>query len=449
MNRPLSGMPGFVTVWIGQVVSLLGTSMTNFGLTIWAYELTGSATALALVGFFYITPLLILSPVAGALVDRSNRKMMMLLSDLASGLVTIAILILYQAGNLQIWHIYIGAAIMGTFQTFQWPAFSAAITVMLPKQQYARANGMVSLAESGSGIFAPLLAGALLGVIGLGGILTIDIITFVLAIGALLIVPIPTPPISEMGRESRGSLWEESIFGFRYILKRPSLLGLQLVFMVGNFIFGIAFILLAPLILSRTGNNELIYGTVNSAGAFGGLVGGLVMSAWGGPKRLVNGVLLGWVFSGVFLAMTGFGQSLVIWSVASFAGFFFGPIINSSNQSIWQAKVAPDVQGKVFSIRRMIAWLVNPLSMLVAGPLADNIMEPAMQPGGVLVPIFAPLVGVGPGAGISLIFIFCGIATAMVGFGGYAFSTIRDVEEILPDHEMASEFATAAEVYAD
>ncbi len=230
-----SGMPGFVIVWIGQLISLLGTNMSAFALTIWAYELTGSATALALVGFFFVTPMLVISPLAGAIVDRSNRKLMMMISDLASGLATIAILILYTSGRLEIWHLYISGAIQGVFQAFQWPAYSAAITTMLPKEQYGRANGLLSLAESGSNIFSPLLAGALMGLIGLGGILSLDIFSFIFAIGALLVVRIPQPRITEEGRKGQGSLLKESAYGFRYILERPSLLGLQIVFLLGNF----------------------------------------------------------------------------------------------------------------------------------------------------------------------------------------------------------------------
>ena len=187
-------MSGFTVVWVGQAISLLGTEMTGFGLTIWAYKLTGSATALAMVQLCHIMPLLLMSPVAGAIVDRSNRKLMMMLSDLASGLSTIGILILFAMGHLQIWHLCVANAISGTFQTFQWPAYSAAITMIVPKKHYARASAMNDLAGNASGIFAPMLAGALIGVIGLTGILLIDVISFLFAIGALLVVFIPQPP---------------------------------------------------------------------------------------------------------------------------------------------------------------------------------------------------------------------------------------------------------------
>jgi MFS family permease len=413
--------------------------MSNFGMTIWAYEQTDQATALALIGFFFITPMVVFSPLAGAIVDRSNRRFMMMVSDLAAGLTTIALLTLLLTGNLQIWHLYVTAFVAGTFQTFQWPAFSAAITMMLPKEQYGRANGLLELAGAASGIFAPLLAGALLAPLGLSGLLIIDTVTFVFAIGALLFVHIPQPEATEEGKAAQGNLWQESLYGFRYILARPSLLGLQSVFSVGNFFTTIGWTLMAPMILARTGNNEVVFGTVQSAGAIGGVVGGLAMSAWGGTKRKIHGVLAGWILTCLSgQVLLGLGSSLPVWAVASFIFAFFAPVINASNQSIWQAKVAPDVQGRVFSVRRLIAWVVSPLARLIAGPLADRLFEPAMMPDGALAPTFAWLVGNGKGSGMSLIVVISGLLAALAGVMGYSLRSIRNVEEILPDHELAA-----------
>ncbi len=434
-NRRPTGFSSFAIIWIGQAISLLGTSMSNFALTVWAYQMTGSATALALVGFFYTAPLLLVSPIAGAIVDRSNRKIMMMLNDLAAGMATLGILILNLTGSLQIWHLYVVAAIAGTFQTFQWPAYSAAITMIVPKEHYARANAMNELAGNSSGVFAPLLAGALLGIIGLTGILLIDVATFVFAIGALLLVNIPQPKASAEGEQSKGSLWKESLFGFRYIFERPSLLGLQMVFLMGNFFNGIAFAVWAPMILARTDNNALIFGSAETAGAIGGVVGGVVMSVWGGPKRRVHGVLLGWMLSGLLgTLLAGLGRGLPIWATAMFFNAFLVPLINSSNQAIWQAKVPPDLQGRVFAIRRLIAWLVSPLSMLIAGPLADFILEPPMRHPSLLSELFGWLVGIGPGSGMALMFIFAGLMMALVGMAGYLVRIVREAETILPDH---------------
>lgn len=440
MQKRPAGMTAFTIIWIGQVASLLGTAMSNFALTLWAYEITGKATPLALIGFFFLAPIVILGPLIGVLVDRGNRKLMMMFSDMAAAIVSVIVLILFLSGRLQIWHLYFTAIISGTAQGFQWPSYSAAISLMLPKKQYARANGMLELATNASQVFAPLLAGALIGPLGLSGILLIDLAAAVFAIAALAVVKIPQPERSEAGRQGAGSFFKEAAFGFRYIFARPSLLGLQTVFMIGNFFTGMAFAILAPMILARTGNDEWAFGVVQSAGAIGGVIGGVAMAAWGGPKRRVYGVLFGWALAGLLGEIVlGVGQVLPAWAVGSFLGAFFGPIINGSNQAIYQSKVAPDVQGRVFTARQFIAWLVLPPSQLLVGPLVDRVLEPAMQEGGALAPIFGNLVGVGPGAGMALIFILAGLAAALVGLGGYLFSPVRNAEDLLPDHDQAAE----------
>ena len=168
------------------------------------------------------------------------------------------LLALFATGYLQVWHLFVLNAINGAFQAFQWPAFSAAISMMAPKEQYGRANGMMEVAGSASHIIAPVMAGALIGPIGLTGILLIDVVTFVFAVGTLMFVHIPQPETSPAGQEAQGNLLTESIYGFRYILRRPSLLGLQLVFMIGNFFSGIAGAVYAAMILARSGHDEVV-----------------------------------------------------------------------------------------------------------------------------------------------------------------------------------------------
>jgi MFS transporter, DHA3 family, macrolide efflux protein len=431
----LSGMRAFTLVWIGQFVSLMGTAMTQFGLTIWAYQMTGEATALALVGFFNFAPTVILSPIAGALVDRWNRKLVMMLSDLGAGVATIFIFIMYSTGNLQMWHLYVAGVVTGAFQAFQFPAYSASISLMLKKEDYARASGMMMLAESAPNIVAPVLAGFLLVVIGLSGIMIIDIVTFIFALFLLYLVFIPQPPVTEEGKKGQGSLLKESLFGFSYIFARPSLLGLQLVFFSINFIGSIGGVLIAPMILARTGQDEVIYGLTQSAFGVGGVIGAIVLSVWGGPKRRVHGVLLGMVASSLLGQMLmGLGNGLVFWLPAAFFTMFFIPVINGSNQAIWQAKVAPDVQGRVFSVRRLIAQITAPAAMLISGPLADRVFEPAMMPGGTLASTFGSVIGTGPGAGMALMFVIFGALGVLVGLAGYLFPAVRNAEDLLPDH---------------
>lgn len=440
-----AGMRAFIVIWAGQLMSLLGTSMTQFALTIWAWEFvtrirpTGDpATAMALVGFFNFAPQVLLSPVAGALVDRWNRKLVMMLSDLAAGLATIAVFLLYAAGSLELWHLYLAGAFTGAFQSFQFPAYSAAISTMVPKTQYTRANALMGLAESASGIAAPPLAAALLAIIGIGGVLLIDIISFLAAIGALLFVFIPQPPPSAEGAAARGGLRQEITFGFHYIFRRPSLLGLQLVFLGGNLLGSFGFALLAPMILSRSGGSEAALGLVQAALGVGGVVGGLLLATWGGPKRRVHGVLGGHMLEALLgITLLGLGMNLGIWVLAAFFSSFFIPIINGANQSIWQSKVPPDIQGKVFAARRMIAQITGPVGFVLAGPLADRLFEPAMRPDGALAAALGPAFGTGPGSGMAVMFVLAGFLAALVGLSGYLVRAVRNAEDLLPDHDAA------------
>ncbi len=428
-------MLAFVVVWLGQIVSMLASSMSQFGLTIWMYQQTGSALAMGLMQVAFITPFLLLSPIAGVMVDRYNRKLMMMVSDFTAILATGSIFILLALGRLETWHLYVAAALNGIGNTFQWPAYSAAITTMIPKEQYSRANGLMSLMEAGPGVMAPLMAGALLPLIGLVGILSIDVISFFIAIGALLLVVVPQPVRTSAGQEAQGSLWHEAIYGFRYIFKRPSLLGLQMVFFFGNLFFGIAFTLLAPMVLARTGSNSITFGAVESAGAIGGVVGGVIMSTWSGFRRRVYGVLGGWMVSALGLMVLGAGQSLTIWLPAIFVTSLVSPLVNTSNQAIWQSKVAPDVQGRVFSARRLIAWFTNPITPIIAGAAADFVFEPAMSADTSMAAAFGPLVGTGPGAGMGLMMVLCGLLCLLVPVVAYFIPAIRNAESILPDHD--------------
>jgi MFS family permease len=437
-SKKPAGMKAFVVMWLGQLISVLASSMTGFALSIWMYQQTESATAMALVQVCFITPFLIMSPFAGVMVDRYNRKLMMMLSDFTAILATGLILLLYATGNLQFWHLYIAAVLNGIGNTFQWPAYSAAIGTMVPKEQLGRVNGMMSLVEAGPGVVAPLLAGMLLPVIGLNGILTIDIVTFFFAIGALLLVFVPQPQKTEDGQKAQGNMLKEAAFGFKYIFARPSLLGLQMLFFAGNLFSGIAFTVMAPMILARTGQNAIIFGTVQTATAIGAVVGGIVMSAWGGFKRRIHGVLASWIWFGLFGAcVLGTGFGLPVWVAGAALGELVIPLMNGSNQAIWQAKVAPDLQGRVFSSRRLIAWFTNPVSPIIGGTLADFVLEPAMRTESALSNTFGWLVGTGPGAGMGLLMLICGVLIALVGVVGYFIPVIRKAEDLLPDHEQA------------
>ncbi|WP_243093612.1 MFS transporter [Thermus thalpophilus] len=410
----MAGFAAFRLLWAGQALALMGREMTWFALTLFAYQKTGLATALSLLGFFHFLPLILLSPLAGALVDRYPRKWAMLASDLAGGVATGVLLLLFLVGRLEVWHLYLVSAFTGALSSLHWPALSAALSAMLDKKDYARASGMMSLAESLAGVGAPVLAAALLKPVGLAGIFALDLLGGLAAVATLLRVPIPNPGLEA---KEKTSFLEEALFGFRFIWQRPSLLGLQLMFFGVNFLTTLAATVMPAMVLAKTGLSESALALVRSASGLGGVAGGLFLSVWGGPKRRVHGVFLGMALSSLALALMGVVEGPTAWAFLAFMEAFFIPLLNGSNQAIWQAKVPLAVQGKVFAARRMIAWLATPLAMLLSGPLADRVFGPRL----------------GQGEGIALMLLLFGGLGVLWGLSGYLLPKVRGVETLLPD----------------
>jgi len=419
-------MQKFLQLWLGQAASMIGSAMSAFALTIWIWESTSQVTALALLSFFIQLPRILLAPVAGIIVDRCNRKFLMAIGDAVSALLTLAILLLYISQNLQLWHLYVAGAVNGIFDQIQKLAYSAVISTMMPEKHYSRASSLSFLASYGASIIAPTLAGILYSVIGLSGIFTIDLATFTIAIATLVSVKIPQPAIASNPHPAPFHLLQELSFGFRYIVERPSLLALLMSVSLFWFAHDIGAALYSPMILARTGNNARILGTILSAAGAGGVLGASIVSIWGGPRRRIRGFLLGMAGAGLSKIVFGFGQALSIWIPAQFCSSFNFPILGSSNEAIWLAKVPPELQGRVFATRAVIVQLASAIGLLIAGPLADRVFEPAMQPGGFLAAIFGPILGTGAGAGMALLYAISSLGLLLVAVGGYASRLLRD-----------------------
>jgi MFS family permease len=429
-------MAGLSIVLGGQAVSILASGMTGFALSIWVFQKTSSATSLGIMQSAFTLPYLLIIPLAGVLVDRYDRKLMMMVSDLAAGLGSLTILLLLASGHLQVWHFYLVNILIGLGNAFQWPAYSAAITTMVPKEQYGRANGLMSFVQAGPSAVAPLLAGSLLPVIGLKGILVIDIATFTLAIGALLVVHVPKPERTVEGLQGKGNLLQEAVFGFKYIFQRPPLLGFVVMLFFANLFLGFPNSVHVPMILSRTGNGSIVLGAVETAGAISWTVGSLIMSGWGGPKRRIHGVLVGWAFYCLCgNIIFGLGRGLGIWIPAILVGGIGASVGIATSQALLQVKVAPDLQGRVFSARRMLTWFPDTFTPVLGGLLADKVMEPAMQNGSWVAKLFGWLTGNGPGSGMAVIMLVFGMLTILTTLSGFLFPRIRNMEDLLPDQD--------------
>lgn len=424
-------MRRFLIIWLGQLVSTFGSRMISFATQIWAWELTGQATALALVGFFGVLPSIFVTPFAGVIVDRCNRKLLMILGDAIAALATFTILCLFLTNHLQIWHLYALGAIEGVFIELQALAYSTSIALLVPKQQYQRASSLDASVHYGAIILAPAFAGGLYPIVGLAGIAILDLLAFVVALGTLL--PIRIPQV--VATTDQTITWQQLAFGVRYIVARPSLLALVALISLFWFVHDLGSALYAPMILARTNNNATILGSIASTAGLGGVTGALLLSIWGGSKRRIHGVLLGMAGAGLSKMIFGLGRVPSVWLPAQFCSSLHFPLLTSSEQAIWLSKVKPEVQGRVLATRSLLIQIVSAIAMLLAGLLADRVFEPAMMSGGSLALIFGSTIGTGQGAGIALLYILTSIGLILVGFGGYAFSTIRNVEHTLPDHD--------------
>jgi MFS transporter, DHA3 family, macrolide efflux protein len=423
------GLRSFLLMWIGQVVSLIGSGLTAFAVGVWTYQTTGNVTLFSLIATSAALPAVLLSPFAGVLVDRFDRRWMLVASDAGAALASLGLLLLFASGRLELWHIYLLVGLGAAFNTLQFPAFGAAVTLLVPKRHFGRASGMMQFGFSGAQVLAPLLAGALLVRTSVPAVIGIDLATFAIAVVLLLFVRIPRPPRRD---EARRGMWSQALFGWRYLRERRGLLGLLLYFSFLNLVIPMAMVLTTPLVLSFASAADL--GLVLSLGSAGMVAGSVAMTAWGGPRSRMLGILGFAPLASLGMLLAGVRPEVATVAAGLFLTFLVLPVINGSSQALWQAKVAPEVQGRVFATRRMMAQVTAPLAYFLAGPLAERVFVPLLEPGGALAATWiGRLVGVGPGRGIGLLLIAIAAVFAAVSLAAAAWPRLRGLEAAIPD----------------
>lgn len=397
---------------------------------IWVFIETGSVTTFAFIIVAANVPGLVASPLAGSVIDRVDRRMVMLVADTVAGVSTGLAAALFLTDTLEIWHLYPVAAVGAIANAFQEPAYGASVPLLVPKRHLGRANGLVQAGPSLGVVVAPIMAAALVATAGLGVVLVIDLATFVFAVTTLMVVRIPRP--EAIAEDDVGaSLWRSFSFGWKYLRARPGLLGLLGVYAVSNFMLSVVGLLYLPLILAFS--TETAYGAVMSVGGVGMLLGSVLMSAWGGPRKRIAGIMGMMGVAGVGVALAGVWESVLLIAVFGSVDMFLGPIINGTSQTLWQTKVAPAVQGRVFAVRRMVAFVISPVSLLLAGPLADRVFEPALMPDGVLAGSVGLIIGTGRGRGVGLMIVIAGIGTTIASVAGWLLPRVRNLETEVPD----------------
>ncbi|MCL5997378.1 MAG: MFS transporter [Chloroflexi bacterium] len=395
----------FFTIWTGQAFSLLGSMLVQFALVWWLTASTGSATVLATATLVALLPQIFLSPFAGALVDRWNRRIVMMVADSTIALFSLGLVYLYASGNIQLWHVYAVMLIRSAGGAFHWPAMQASTSLMVPEKQLSRVAGLNQMLQGVMSIVAPALGAVLLGVLPMYGVLLIDVFTAMLAVLPLFFIAVPQPPRTTTEGAPRGSMLHDLRDGLRYVWHWPGLLIVCVMATVINFLVNPAFSLLPILVTKHFGGEAIQLGLINSMLGVGMVAGGLLLSVWGGFRRRVFTSMVGLVGMGIGIAVVGIapanGFGLAV--AAMLLTGLMNPITNGPLFATLQSRVAPEMQGRVMSLLSAASTAVSPLSLAIAGPVADAL-------------------------GVQLWYVLGGVVCALMGVAGFFIPALVNLE---------------------
>jgi DHA3 family macrolide efflux protein-like MFS transporter len=400
--------PRFFTIWTGQAFSLLGSQLVSFAVIWWLTQTTGSATVLATASLVGLLPQVILGPLTGTLVDRWSRRLTMIVADSLIALATVVLAILFALGHVQIWQVYSLLFIRSVCGGFHWPAMQASTSLMVPKQHLARIQGLNQMLQGGMSIASAPLGALLLAWLPMEGILAIDVSTAMLAIIPLFFFQVPQPERRDLQPESMGksSVWQDLRAGLRYVWGWPGLMLIGVMATVINFLLTPAFSLL-PILVTRHFNGQAIQlATLESFSGIGFIVGGLILSAWGGFKRRILTSLVGLNAMGLgCLAMGLLPPSAFPLAVATMLYLgIINPIVNGPLLAAVQAAVAPEMQGRVFTLIGTMAAGMSPIGLIIAGPISDKL-------------------------GVQTWFIIGGVVTGLMGIASFFIPAIMHFED--------------------
>ncbi len=419
----------FLILWSGQTTSAVGTMATYYGLGIWTFQETGSTSSLSLIILAALFPQLAVLPFAGALIDRYDRRKLMLMSDTGAAVVTGILLVMFARGELTILALGFFVAVGSMFQGVQSPAFEAVVTTLVGRDQRGRAAGMAQIGRAVPTVLGPIIAGAMVAAVGIVGVFYIDLFTFVVAVTTLFKVRIPQTSRTAEGMRGLGTMRSEAIATVRYLRTKPGLIYLIIYISLANFALAFFNVYIFPVLLGI--GDERLLGTVAGLGAAGMIAGAALITVWGGPSRRMPLVYFGLGAMGAGMLAFGLARRPVTLGLSLVLLFFALAIGNSSTQPIWQNKVEEDLQGRVFSIRKLASTATMPVAYLAAGPIVDNFLNRFTEVGdsGVL----AILVGTGEGRGAAAGMVLIGLLTIAATVWGWLVPALRRIETDLPD----------------
>ena len=408
MKNKKNGLKDFYILWSTQSFSQLGSSLTQFALTLWLYEKTGSALSTAALTICTYAPYVVMSILAGALTDKFDKKRTMLICDALAALGTILVFVLYKTDLLAVWHLYAINALSGLMNTVQQPASEVAYTLIVPKEYYQKTSGLQSLSRSLISIGSPLIASALYGLAGLDAVIAVDLVTFAAAFIALAFF-IRIPEISSDGK-TEGNVLALAAEGLRFLKANPLVLYVIL-FMSGvNFIASSFDAVLPALVLPnpRGGNNVL--GIVTSCSGIAMVIGSLLVTRLPKPKDRVKVIYLTMLFSlGIENFLLAFSRNPVVWCIGQVIGWMLVPVMSANQNVIMRNSVPVELQGRVYACRNTLQFFTIPLGLLFGGFMVDQVCEPFMSANRSNA-LLTQLFGSGKGSGASLMMFILGLA---------------------------------------
>jgi DHA3 family macrolide efflux protein-like MFS transporter len=401
-------MTPFFIIWTGQAFSLLGSGLVQFALVWWLTRTTGSATVLAFATMMALLPQVFLSPFAGALVDRWDRRLVMFVADSAIALATVVLAVLYRLDVVQVWHIYALMFIRSAGGAFHWPAMQASTTMLVPEKHLSRVAGLNQALYGVANIVSPPLGALLIEVLPTQGVLAIDVATAALAMAALFVTRIPKPKRTERPETDQGppSVVADLREGLRFVRSWPGLVMILAMASLINLLVNPAFSLLPIMVTDHFGGGAPQLAWLQSAWGIGMVVGGVALGVWGGLKRRVATGLLALALQGLGITVVGLSpaSALVPALGALFFAGFMNPIVNGSLFAVLQAVVPPEMQGRVFTLALSGSAAMSPLGMAIAGPVADAL-------------------------GVQVWFLIGGVATLLMGAGAFFVPAIMRIED--------------------
>lgn len=433
MPQPrLTGMNAFYALLAGQFISTIGSAITRFGLSVWVFTQTSSASAYTLLIFFATFSVGCGALIAGPLVDRWDRRRVMMVSDAMAAFSTSVIAVMYFANMLELWHMYAAVCVNGVASAFSRPAMDASIPLLVPKDGLTQASGLSQMTGAVEMILSSAVAGFIVGTFGLGVVFIIDFVTFGINIFLVMRSAIPQPQ-RDAARQASTNIWQDFIVGINYMRLRPLLLYLLGLFSITMFLLpGVAYSLITPLVLTFA--TEEVLGLIMSGFGMGSLVGGMMIALWGNRRRM-SGILVGMTTAGLAAVLISLQENALLIGVGMFITGISFVFIMGLSRVIWQMKVASDVLGRIFSLQLAVGVGAQSIGALVAGALADRIFEPLLMSDGALGTSLGALIGTGEGRGMAFMFMLMGVIQLVIAGISLLMPSVRSLEDRLPDAE--------------